>query len=45
MEGEIDFGTVLTVLCILLGMSIFAGVLPALRALAIKPVEALRSEG
>ena len=42
---EIDFGTVLTVLCILLGMSIFAGILPALRALAIKPVEALRAEG
>ena len=42
---EIDFGTVLTVLCILLGMAIFAGVLPAIRALAIKPVEALRSEG
>ena len=42
---EIDFGTVLTVLCILLGMAIFAGILPALRALAIKPVEALRSEG
>ena len=42
---EIDFGTILTVLCILLGMSIFAGVLPAMRALAIKPVEALRSEG
>ena len=42
---EIDFGTVLTVLCILLGMAIFAGVLPAMRALAIKPVEALRAEG
>jgi putative ABC transport system permease protein len=42
---EIDFGTIMTVLCILLGMSIFAGVLPAMRALAIKPVEALRSEG
>ena len=42
---EIDFGTVLTVLSILLGMAIFAGVLPAMRALAIKPVEALRAEG
>ena len=42
---EIDFRTVLTVLCILLGMAIFAGVLPAMRALAIRPVEALRSEG
>ena len=42
---EIDFGTVLTVLCILLGMAIFAGVLPAMRAQANKPVEAVRSEG
>lgn len=42
---SIDFGTVLTVLLILLGMAIFAGVLPAMRALAMKPVEALRAEG
>ena len=39
---EIDFGTVLTVLTILLVMALIAGILPAIRAVAIRPVQALQ---
>ena len=42
---EIDLKTVLNVLFILLGMAVLAGILPTLRALSIRPVVALRSEG
>ena len=42
---EIDLKTVLNVLIILLGMALLAGILPTLRALSIRPVVALRSEG
>ena len=40
---EIDFYTVLTVLAILLIMAMVAGILPAIRAVAIRPVQALQN--
>jgi putative ABC transport system permease protein len=40
---EIDFNTVLTVLAILLVMALIAGVLPAIRAVAIRPVQAIQN--
>ena len=42
---EIDLKTVIDVLIILLTMSLFAGILPTIRALSIQPVAALRADG
>lgn len=42
---EIDLKTVLNVLIILLVMAIFAGILPTIRALSIRPVAALQADG
>ena len=40
----IDFKTVVTALSIMIVMGGFAGLIPALRAVSIKPVDALRAE-
>ena len=41
---EVSLDVVLIALGVLLVMGVFAGILPALRAVAIRPVEAIRSE-
>jgi putative ABC transport system permease protein len=41
---EVSLEIVLIALCVMLVMGLFAGILPALRAVAIRPVEAIRSE-
>jgi putative ABC transport system permease protein len=44
LHPEIDFGIGITALVILIFSGIFAGLIPARRALSIKPVDALRDE-
>jgi putative ABC transport system permease protein len=44
LNPEIDFGIGITALVILIFSGIFAGMIPAKRALSIKPVDALRDE-
>lgn len=44
LHPEIDFGIGITALVILIFSGIFAGLIPAKRALSIKPVDALRDE-
>jgi putative ABC transport system permease protein len=41
---EVSLEVVLTALLVLLIMGVFAGILPALRAVSIRPVEAIRTE-
>ncbi len=42
---EVDFGKAMTALVILVISGIFAGLIPAQRAVSIKPIDALRDEG
>ena len=44
LNPEIDFGIGIIALVILIISGIFAGLIPARRALSIKPVDALRDE-
>ena len=41
---EVDFNIALTALIILIIAGIFAGIVPAKRAVSIKPIEAIRTE-
>ena len=41
---QVDFGTAVTALCILMVLGLLAGLAPAYRAMAIRPVDAMRDE-
>jgi len=41
----VDFNIAVTALVVLIAAGIFAGFIPARKAVSIKPVEALRAEG
>jgi putative ABC transport system permease protein len=44
MNPEVDFGTAIAAILLLVGVGLLAGLMPALRAAKITPTEAMRAE-
>ena len=44
MNPEVDFQLAITAIALLVGVGVLAGLMPALRAAKITPIEAMRAE-
>ena len=44
MNPEVDFQVAMTAIALLIGVGVLAGLMPALRAAKITPIEAMRAE-